>query len=182
MKTNFKEIFNRAKNIIIQPKNEWNVVAAENKPHAEVLLGYLIWLTIIPVVCALIGWSSYFGLAVKMAIQQAVTIIAGAYFTALIFNELATKYGAVKNFNKAFELVAYCYTAICLSGLLLLIPGLKYLSFIFSLYGLYLMYIGLKPMMSVPDEKVNNYFIVSLLVMIGVSLILSIIVSAVIIW
>lgn len=178
MKTNFKEIFNRTKNIIIQPKNEWNVVAAENKPHAEVLLGYLIWLTIIPVVAALIGWSSYMGLAVKMAVQQAITIIAGAYLTAWVFNELATKYGAVKNFNKAFELVAYCYTAICLSGILVIVPGLRYLSFIVSLYGLYLLYTGLKPMMSVPEEKVNNYFIVSLLVMIGISLVLGIIFTA----
>jgi len=178
MKTNFKEIFTRAKNIIISPKDEWNVVVTENKPHLEVLLGYLIWLTIIPVVAVLIGWSSYLGIGIKLAIQQIVSVIGGAYFTAWIFNVLAPKYGAVKNFNKAFELVAYCYTAICISGIFMVIPGLRLLSLVVSLYGLYILYTGLKPMMSVPEEKVNNYFIISLLCMIGVSIVIGAIFTA----
>jgi hypothetical protein len=55
------------------------------------------------------------------------------------------------------------------------------LSSIAGLYGLYLLYIGLQPMMKVAAEKQTTYFVVSLLVMIVVSFALSAILAGVLI-
>jgi len=179
MKTNPSEIFQRAKNILINPKIEWSVIDGEDKTHLQVLSGYFIWLVLIPVVCIILGWSADFGFGIQMGIQQIITIIGGAYLTAWVINELAPRYKAVKNFNKAFELVAYCYTAICVAGVFYLFPYLSSLAFIAGLYSLYLLYIGLKPMMKSPEENNGLYFIVSLLCMIGISIVLGIIYKAI---
>ena len=173
MKTNFKEIVTRAKNIIIVPKDEWNIIVNENKTSTEVLLGYMIWLILIPVFAVLIGWNDHLSYGIKLAVQQVVSIIAGCYLMAWILNELAEKYGAAKNFDRAFGLIAYCYTADCISGIFMMIPALKFLSVLGSLYSFYLLYTGIRPMMNVPEEKVNNYYIISLLCMIGISLLVS---------
>lgn len=172
MENNFNGIFTRAKNLIITPKSEWETIALENRPHVEVFGSYLIWMVFIPVLAVVIGNYSNLGLGIKLAVEQLIAIIGGAYLTAWVFNELAPKYGAEKNFNKAFELVAYCYTASCVGGIFFLFGGLKLLTSVCSLYGLYLLYVGLKPMMNVPDDKLNNYFVVALLCMVGIAIVL----------
>ena len=39
-----------------------------------------------------------------------------------------------------------------------------------GLYGLYLLYLGVQPLMKVPKEKSTTYFVISLLAMVVVSL------------
>jgi hypothetical protein len=46
---------------------------------------------------------------------------------------------------------------------------------IVGLYGLYILYVGIKPMMQTPDDKVTVYFIVSLLITIFIYIILGLI-------
>jgi len=50
-----------------------------------------------------------------------------------------------------------------------------------GIYGLYLLYIGIQPMMRAPSEKNTNYFIVSLIVTIVVSLVFSAVFTAILI-
>ena len=182
-------LIERAKNILVNPKKEWDVIASQEESHSKVLTSYLIILALIPVLAAFIGWGfigykAFFvklasvELGIRYAVIQLVTIIAGAYITAVVFNELAPKYGAKKDFNKAFQLAAYCYTAICVGGIFYLLPSLSTLASLAGLYSLYLLYVGMKPMMQVPDDKATNYFVVSLLCMIAVSVVLSLILTA----
>lgn len=175
MKINPGDIFQRAKNIILNPKSEWIVIDNENNSHSHVFSNYLLWLALIPAISALIGWSSDFNFGIKMAINHFVTIVGGAYLTAWIINELAPRYNGIKNFNKAFELVAYCYTAICVAGIFYLLNILGSLAFLAGLYSLYTLYIGLKPMMKAPEETNGLYFIVALICMIGISIIIGIV-------
>lgn len=181
MKINPSDIFQRAKNIILNPKSEWTTIDNENNSHSQVLTNYLLWLALIPAICLIIGWSSDFGFGIKLAVKQYLTIIGGTYLTAWIINELAPRYNGVKNFNKAFELVAYCYTAICVAGIFYLFSILGILAFVAGLYSLYTLYVGLKPMMKAPEETNGLYFIVSLICMIGVSLLLGIFIKIVLI-
>jgi len=181
MKTDPNGIFQRAKHILLNPKMEWPVIEEENGSHIQVLSNYLIWLSLIPALCVLIGWSSDFNFAIKLAIQQIVTTIGGAYLAAWVINALAPRYNAVKNFDKAFSVVAYSYTASCVGGIFLLVNALSILSFISGLYGLYILYVGLKPMMKAPEEANGLYTIVSVLCMIGISIILGLVYKVVII-
>ena len=52
-------LVDRAKNMIVTPKTEWNVVAAEATPQAELITGYLLPLAGISAIAGFIGmWSS----------------------------------------------------------------------------------------------------------------------------
>jgi hypothetical protein len=55
------------------------------------------------------------------------------------------------------------------------------LVFVGAVYSLYLLYIGLQPMMKQPNEKTTSYFIVSLLVMIVAFVVLSFLLTAILI-
>ena len=47
----------RAKNIIITPKTEWDAVAAEEPNIQQILLGYVLPLALIPTIATIIGWG-----------------------------------------------------------------------------------------------------------------------------
>ena len=82
--------------------------------------------------------------------------------------------------DKAVKLVGFSYTAILLAGVLNIFPPLAFFTFLGGLYSLYILYIGFKPMTNVSDEKSTSYFIVSLLVIIGVYIIIGMILAGII--
>lgn len=181
-------IVERAKNILIKPKDEWEVISRENTPVAQLVTNYLLLLALIPAAAqfvryGLIGYGVFGSVSISWGINQAVVTyinsVGGAFLSALIINMLAPNFASQKNFNKVMELVVYSYTASFVAGFFYLIPGLGILAILGSLYGLYLLYIGMKPMMQTPEDKLAPYFVVSLLVIIGVAVILSLILKAI---
>ena len=184
------EIIDRVKNILVSPKTEWPTIEEENAPHAKVFTTYVVLLALIPAVAAFIGYGligySVFGVrvgSISMGISQAITqyllMLGGIYLTAYIINVLAEKFGATKDFDRAFSLVAYSYTPMFVAGVFYILPKLSWLAGLAGLYGLYLLYIGLQPMMKVPAEKNTSYFVVSLIVTIAVSVVLSLILGGI---
>ena len=139
----------RTRNILFSPKTEWARIEQENDPPGQLLTSYLLWIALIPAVASFIGYGligfriSIFSNAaslnwgIKMAIQQYISIIGGVYLTAFVFNILAPNFGAQKNFPKAFQLVAYCYTAICIGGIFYIHWKLSFLAGLTGLYGLF---------------------------------------------
>ncbi|MDR0812268.1 MAG: YIP1 family protein [Paludibacter sp.] len=179
-----EKIIQRIKNILLSPKTEWTVIEGENAPHAKVTMGYLLVLALIPAVAALIGWGfvvrySSFGFGIMHALTQFITMIGGAYLTAFVIDMLAPNFGSQKNFNKAFELVAYAYTPALVGGIFYIVPALSFLASLASIYSLVLLYMGLAPMMKTPDDKKTSYFIVSLLVMVAAFILLGIVLGAI---
>ena len=184
-------IINRVKNILVSPKTEWLTIEAENEPHAKVFTSYVVLLALIPAVAAFIGYGligysvlgvhvgGTIGWGIRQAITQYVAMLGGIYLTAYVIDMLATNFGATKDFNRAFSLVAYSYTPMFVAGVLYIIPSLALIASLAGLYGLYLLYIGLQPMMKAPAEKQTTYFIVSLIVTIVVSVIMSAILGAI---
>ena len=83
--------------------------------------------------------------------QDAVNVLV-----ALIVDALAPTFDAQKNFPNALKLTVYSYTPGWLAGIFLLIPGLSFLT-ILGLYGLYLMWLGLPPLMQAPRDKALPY-------------------------
>jgi hypothetical protein len=184
-------MFNRIKNILVTPKTEWPVIAGEGKSHITVLTGYVLILAAIPAVAAFIGYGlvgynvlghhfASIGYGVRQAIVQYISSVAGVYLTAWVIDLLAGNFGATKNFDRAFSLVAYAWTATFVGGIFYLLPGVKWLAGLCSIYSFVLLYMGLKPMMKVPDDKQTGYFVVSLLVMIGASMVLTLVLGTLI--
>jgi hypothetical protein len=115
---------------------------------------------------------------VRMALMQYVLITGGVYVTATVIHLLADTFLSGKSFNRAFALVTWSYAPMCIAGALYIIPSLSWIASLAGLYGLYILYTGLKPMMKTPDDKVITYFVVSLICTVVISIVLSAILSA----
>ena len=179
----------RAKGIILDPKQEWERIATEKSGHKKVFLNWLLPLSLIPALAALIGFGiigysvggihiASLNLGLRQGLLQFAAMIGGAYLTAFVINALAEKYASEKNLDQAFALIAYAYTPACLGGIFQIIPSLAFIGSLAGLYSLYLLYIGLPVLMKTPPEKNTAYFVVSLLCTIGVFLVFSVVLAA----
>jgi hypothetical protein len=170
----------RAKNIILKPKDEWIVIDQETTSVSTLIATYLFPLALIPAIAAFIGYGmigvGFIGPVISWGIKQAIvsfiTTIVGVYLSAFIIDTLAPNFGSTKDFRRALQLVVYSYTPVMIAGAFQAIPVLGIFG-ILGFYGLYLLYIGIKPMMKTPDDKVTVYFLVSLLVNIAVYFVLA---------
>ncbi|HWK01009.1 MAG TPA: Yip1 family protein [Xanthobacteraceae bacterium] len=158
-------LIDRVKNIILRPKAEWPVIDREPGDAAYLFKNYVAILAAIPAICGFIG-TSLIGLRVPgmETIRMPVGFGLGSaiigylltflivYAVALIVDALAKSFGGRKHFESALKLTVYSYTPAWLCGFFFLIPALSFLS-IFSLYGLYLLWLGLPVLMKAPQEK-----------------------------
>ena len=175
MAASYQSAFSRAKQMLLNPQTEYQVIEQEYLPHTKVLISYVLPLLLIPALFAFIGYGlvgySYYtqhfsnvGLGVRMAIVQMAVLLGGIYLSALIINILADNFGAMKNFGRTFSLVAYAYTPIFLAGIFHIHHSLWWLVFLAGFYGLYLLFVGFKPMMKPAEDKAGTYSIISLAV------------------
>ncbi len=182
-------IYQRAKNLLLAPAKEWQSIDEEDVNSSHVLT-YLLVLALIPAVAGFIGMgfiglnvfgihSGSIGWGFRHAISTYLGIVGGAYISAFVIDFLADKFQATSSFNVAFKVVAYSYTPMCVAGVLHLIPSLSFLVPLAGLYGLYILYTGMKPMLKVPEDKMIGYFIVCLLSIIVVSMVVGAIFGAI---
>ena len=90
-----------------------------------------------------------------------------------------TTFGSQKNFANALKLTVYSYTPSWLAGIFLLIPGLRFLT-ILGLYGLYLLWLGLPPLMKTPPEKTIVYTIAIVVCAIVLAILIGLVLGALI--
>ena len=193
------ELFNRVKFILLNPKEEWEVIEAENSPHEKVL-PYLLILALIPAAALFFNnwwqWHSSISETIQQltdtasktgnvnlleeavkrvkeanpfnpvtgiieAVTMFIIILGSAYISALAINALSDRFGVTKDFNRSFSLVAYSFTPLCVAGILYIYSPLRSLAPYIGLYGIYLLYVGIKPRINPPTEKQMGYFIMS---------------------
>jgi Yip1 domain len=157
-------LIERVKNILISPDAEWQVIAGEPGDVTTLFTRYVAILAAIPALAGFVG-GSIIGMTVSVGIFR-VPILAGlinmvlgyvfsfviVYAVALIIDVLAPSFRAERNFSAALKLSVYSFTPVWLAGIFILIPGLRFLS-ILGLYGLYLLWTGLTPLMKVARDK-----------------------------
>ncbi len=181
------KLFTRAKNIIVKPDDEWQVIKGETIGKKEVILNYALPLMVLIAIASLIGSSItrlHLGISFPSVLISAVVVFvvqfAAMYLSAVIINELAPSFGSKKDINAAFKLVVYAstasYVAAILSGL---IPILSVLFGILGLYSIYLFWTGITPMMETPENKRIGYIIVSFLIIVVIFVVLTAIFGAI---
>jgi len=157
-------LIERVKNILISPDAEWQVIAGEPGDVTTLFTRYVAILAAIPALAGFVG-GSIIGMTVSVGTFR-VPILAGlinmvlgyvfsfviVYAVALIVDVLAPSFRAERNFSAALKLTVYSFTPVWLAGIFILIPGLRFLS-ILGLYGLYLLWTGLTPLMKAPRDK-----------------------------
>jgi len=187
-------LVDRVKNILLTPKTEWDVIKTETTDTVALYKGYIAILAAIPAVCQTIGMSfigisapfvgTYkvgFGSALTSGIVGYALSLASVFIIALIIDALAPTFSGTKNNNRALKTIAYAMTPAWIAGIFSLIPALGIIGFLISLYGLYLLYLGLPKLMESPQEKALGYTIVvivcSIVVMFVVGIISSVFIS-----
>jgi hypothetical protein len=156
----------RAKNIILSPKTEWQVIDAEPATVGGLYRNYVMILAAIPALAMAIGLFLFginllivtvrpsVGYIVANAVTQYVGSLIGVFVLALIIEALAPSFGGTKDRVQAMKVAAYSYTPAWIAGILLLMPSLALLVMLASLYCLYLLWLGLPLLMkSAPDKK-----------------------------
>lgn len=170
------DVVSRVKNILVDPRTEWGVIAGEPDNPSTILKSYVAIVAAIPVVCSFIG-SSIIGVGpyrtgifvgLIAGIVHYVLSLIGVFVVAFVIDALAPPFGGRKDFNSAFKVAAYAPTAAWVAGVFALIPALSVLS-ILGLYSLYLFYLGLPLLMRTPADKAIGY-------------VLAVIVAGIIVW
>ncbi len=165
-------LVSRTKNILLSPKQEWQVIDDEATSVGGLYIGYIVPLAAIGPVAsgirmALFGISvpsmgTYrvpIGAAIRQGIAQYVMALVGVFVLALIIDELAPYFRGQENRYQALKVAAYSSTAVWVVGIVGLIPGLSILGLL-GLYSLYLLYLGLPALMKVPQDKAMAYTVV----------------------
>ena len=168
----------RAKNIILAPAKEWDVIKNENLTIADMFTKYAMILAAIPAVAGFIGYvvigMSYgfgtfrvpLGTALVWAILSYILSLAGIFLLAFIIDALAPTFGCTKNMVNAVKIAVFSYTPVWVAGILGIIPAISVLMLIASIYSLYLLYLGMQKIKEPAKEKLMPYFIVSLVALI----------------
>ncbi|MDF2957999.1 MAG: hypothetical protein OD814_001621 [Candidatus Alkanophagales archaeon MCA70_species_1] len=133
-----------------------------------------------------VGWGMFathitlpMGTAVGIGILQYALSIIGVIIFAYILNALAPSFSSEQNLMQAMKLAAYAATPGLLAGILYALPTLSILVFLISLYGLYILYLGLPVLMNTPEDKQIIYLIVAIVVYIIIMVVIGAVVSAV---
>ena len=179
-------LVDRAKNILLQPKQEWAVISAEPHTVQDLYTGYVMILAAIAPIAAFIGFSligvGFFGVSYRVPItsgivQLVLSYVLGlgsVYVLALIIDALAPNFGGEKNFMQALKVSAFSPTAAWIAGIFSIIPALSILGLLGGLYSLYLLYAGLPTLMRAPEDKAVPYTVVVIIV----AIVLAIVVGA----
>ncbi len=189
----FNKLIARAKAILMTPKTEWPIIAAEPATVADLYKNYIIWLAAIPAICSFIKGSfigqGAFGIyyrtpvgagLVAMIVSYGLTL-ALVYIVALIVDALAPTFGGQKSQIQALKAVAYSWTASWVAGIGALVPWLGVLIMLAALvYGIYLLYLGLPATMKSPVDKAGGYTAVTIIIAIVLGWIIGLIVAGIV--
>ena len=153
-------IIDRARNILLSPRTEWPVIAAETPTVQALYVDYILILSAIgPIALALGG--GIFGAGLGLALAAYAIGLVMVYVVAWIVDTLAPSFGGEKNFVRSLQLVAYSYTAAWVAGILHLIPFFgSLLMLAASIYSFYTFYLGVPLLMKCPQQKSLAYTIV----------------------
>jgi small-conductance mechanosensitive channel len=172
----------RIKNILFSPKTEWEKIKTETTNTMQVFTGYAIPLALITPIFGLLGLAIIgqrygfgpisgvfripFTYAIVWGVVYYILNLVALFVEGIVINALANPFGSKPSAINALKVAVYSATPGLLAGVFQVIPALGILAFLCSLYGLYLLYLGLPVMMETPKDKLIGYFVVIIIVMI----------------
>ena len=183
----------RIKGILLTPRTEWPLIAAEPASIGSLYTGYILIMAAIPAVIRFVSSSligvpvpflGYYrvdvGTGLTLAVVSYVLSLLGVFIVALIVEALAPTFSGEKSRVQALKVVAYSYTASWVAAIIGIIPGLGLLAALLGLiYGLYLLNLGLPFTMKCPPEKSIAYTAVTIIAAIIVGFVLNLVIGSV---
>jgi hypothetical protein len=172
-------LINRVKNILLNPKQEWQLIHTERPDTKKIIFSYLLILSLIPCIAEFLGYGlkGYWITGLQQGLIQFLVSVTSALVIAWIVDLLAPSFFSEVNFSRSMQLVAYALTPGYVAGILLLIPSLSPFVMLMSLYSIYLMYTGMPLIKKTPHENVAGYVGITIVIIILISLILAFVIA-----
>lgn len=169
-------LVDRAKNILLSPSSEWEVIRSESSTPAQLFSGYAVILAAIPAIAGFLGYYLIgislgafgsvrlsIGTSFTWAILTFILSLVSVYVMGWIIDALAPSFGSGKDFTSSLKVAVYAYTASWIAGIFNIIPSLSFLAGIAGIYSLVLLYMGLKQVKMAPPDKLVGYFVVTII-------------------
>ena len=163
-----KQLF-RAVAILVDPFAEWERIEKEPGDPGYLMLSYVAPLALVPAVCGFLGACVIGVVEPGGAVRRAsifdatfgsvfgyVETLALVALLGLIIEFAAPLFAGRKDFAAALKLAAYSYTPVWLTGIFLLLPGLRFLM-LAGFYGAYILVAGLPRLMKSPPQKTAGF-------------------------
>lgn len=183
-------IVNRVQNILMKPAAEWEVIASEPATVGGLIKGYAAILFLIPFGITLL-WtllaSSMFGAYAGAAI---VSVALVRFFVSYLLGlalivalahaivAIAPSFNGKQDLIQSTKLIVYSGTAAWVSSIGLIIPFLGILiALVGIVYSLYLLYLGVRPLLAVPADKVAGFTVVICLTAFVIGIVASIVLN-----
>lgn len=170
----------RAKNILLSPAKEWEVIKSEGTTVKDLFMKYAVLLAAIPALAGLIGFSVFgiswglgsyslsVGFCIKWVIITYVLSLTGVFLISFLMDQLASTFGTSKDIVSCTKVVVYSFTASWVGGIFNLFPSLSMIGGLAGIYSLVLMYQGMKVVKQVPQDKLIAYFVTVIIITIVV--------------
>jgi len=171
-----KALLIRVKNILIRPKDEWQVIKDEPTTRKQVIAGYVAVLAAVPLVISLIETVA-FGSGVKRSDRLAsisflfmgyalwyIMIVIDIIILGAIINAIADPGGSRRDGRSGLTVAAYSSTPLFLVGMVVSIPGMGLLVYGTVLYSVYLLYLGIRHLLDVEQGRAAWYAVASFMV------------------
>jgi hypothetical protein len=170
-------LIERAQRILLSPKTEWPVIAAEPDTTSGLYTKYIMILSALGPIAmffkaTMIGTQVPFlgtfrvdiGTGLTQLVLTYVLGLLAVYVFALIVNALAPTFGGQKDSVQSLKTVAYASTASWIAGVGVILPWIGMLiALAGGIYSIYLLYLGLPVTMKSSPDKAAGYTAVSII-------------------
>lgn len=188
-----KGLIDRVTAILMRPKTEWPIIAAEPANVGSLYTKYIVILAAIPAVMGflrstVIGVNLPFAGTFRVSVGAGITglvlgyvlALVSVFVMALVVDALAPTFGGEKNRVQALKTVAYAYTASWIASIGQIVPWLSFLILIAGgVYSIYLLYLGLPSTMKCPPDKAAGYTAVSIIIAIILGWVIGLLIAGV---
>ncbi len=185
-------LVDRVKNILTAPKTEWPRIAGESTSIASLFTGYALILAAIPLIATIVGLtlfaSNFGGIVVRPAMSFIIaTAVIGYVISMLvvflmgqIIGALSPSFGGVKDSVQATKVAVYATTPVWIVGIVSIFPPLGPLVWLAYLWVVALIYMGLGPVLRVPDDKSVVFTIVIVVAYIVLVAVLTMVIAGIV--
>jgi hypothetical protein len=159
-------LIDRIKKIILTPKTEWPVIAAEPTTIPELYKGYIVPLAGFSAIMSFLRMSvigvGFWRMPVLTGLVYALVsfglALVGFYVSGWIIDMLAPSFSGQRDRRQALKTAAYAFTPAAIGSVFGLLGGLGgLLHLAAAIWGIYLLYLGLPVMMRSPEDKAPGY-------------------------
>jgi len=188
LKTGVMSSFNNAIALVTNPVSYMTEHKNSNLPINTVMINYVAVLAAIPFIGTLLGDLWYYGgyaglvgFAVFHAILVYVFSVASVYVVGIAISKLGPTFGTNADQQRSTMFAAYIFTPFFLISILDIIPFVGWISFLGTLYGLYICYLGIPILFNTAKDKVVGYTIgiaIAALIITGIAFELAFVIAA----